>query len=132
MRAGGSFLPLEHVWVFARASERLHMIIFIWGWVISSRVKVLLRTIALAEFIRVRKEEWDDFRKDVELVVKHYNESGDKAKQLITENNALKEKLRVAVEKLTSAEQRATVDLQQTSQSIQKLRAEISRVLQIK
>ena len=108
------------------------MILFIWSWVISSRVKVLLRTIALAEFVRVRKEEWDDFRKDVELVVKHSSESGEKAKQLITENNALKEKLRVAVEKLTSAEQRATVDLQQTSQSIQKLRAEISRVLQTK
>jgi regulator of replication initiation timing len=94
--------------------------------------QVLLRKIVLAEFVRVRKEEWDDFRKDVELVVKHYNESVEKAKQLMTENNALKEKLRVAVEKLTSAEQRAAADLQQTSQTIQKLRADISRVLQTK
>ena len=86
----------------------------------------------MAEFVRVRKEEWDDFRKDVELVVKHYNESVEKAKQLLNENNSLKERLRQTTERLTAAEQKAAADLQQTSQSIQKLRADISKVLQSK
>jgi regulator of replication initiation timing len=108
------------------------MILFIWSWVISSRAKYCSGKLRWLEFVRARKEEWDDFRKDVELVGKHYNESVEKAKQLTTENNALKEKLRVAVEKLTSAEQRVAADLQQTSQVIQKLRTDISRVLQAK
>lgn len=84
----------------------------------------------MAEFIRVRKDEWDDLRKDIELTIKHYMESIEKNKELTNENIALREKLKTATEKLTTAEQKATADLQQTSQAIQKLRAEISRALQ--
>ena len=83
----------------------------------------------MSDIIKVRKDEWDDLRKDFEVFIKNYNESIEKVKELTKENNNLREKLRIATERMAITERQSTNDLQQTSQAIQKLRAEISRTL---
>jgi len=82
------------------------------------------------EFVRVRKDEWDGLRKDVELFIQHYETSLQKIKDLTKENSDLKEQFRSAVQKLTMVEQKAAADIQQTSQILQKMRANISHALQ--
>lgn len=89
-----------------------------------------LRTRRLSEFVRVRKDEWEGLRKDIEVFVQNFETSTQKLRDLTKENNSLKEQLQSATQRLAIAEQKATADLQQTSQAIQKMRSNISRVLQ--
>ena len=83
----------------------------------------------MSDIIKVRKEEWDDLRNDFEVFIKNYNESIEKVKELTNENSNLREKLRIATERMAITERQSTNDLQQTSQAIRKLRDEISRTL---
>jgi len=89
-----------------------------------------LRTRRLSEFIRVRKDEWEGLRRDIEMFVQNFEASRQKLRDLMKENNSLKEQLQSATQRLATTEQKATADLQQTSQAIQKMRSNISRVLQ--
>jgi len=84
----------------------------------------------LSEFVRVRKDEWEGLRKDIEVFVHNFETSTQKLRDLMKENNSLKEQLQSAMQRLAITEQKATADLQQTSQVIQKMRSNISRVLQ--
>jgi len=89
-----------------------------------------LRTRRLSEFVRVRKDEWEGLRRDIEMFVQNFEASRQKLRDLMKENNSLKEQLQSATQRLATTEQKATADLQQTSQAIQKMRSNISRVLQ--
>ena len=84
----------------------------------------------LSEFVRIRKDEWDGLRKDIELFVQRYEVSAQKVKELTRDNSDLKEQLRSAMQKLATAEEKVAGDLQQTSLALQKMRTSISRVLQ--
>ncbi len=70
----------------------------------------------MSEIVRVRKDEWEAFRRELELLVQRHEE-------LLRENVGLKEKLRAASERLTLTDQKAAAELE-------KIRANISRVLQ--
>ena len=84
----------------------------------------------MSEFVRVRKDEWEGLRRDIEMFVQNFEASRQKLRDLMKENNSLKEQLQSAMQRLAITEQKATADLQQTSQVIQKMRSNISRVLQ--
>ena len=84
----------------------------------------------MSEFVRVRKDEWEGLRKDIEGFVQNFETSTQKLRDLMKENSSLKEQLQSATQRLAITEQKATADLQQTSQVIQKMRSNISRVLQ--
>jgi len=84
----------------------------------------------LSEFVRVRKDEWEGLRKDIEGFVQNFETSTQKLRDLMKENSSLKEQLQSAMQRLAITEQKATADLHQTSQVIQKMRSNISRVLQ--
>jgi len=84
----------------------------------------------LSEFVRVRKDEWEGLRKEIEVFVHNFETSTQKLRDLMKENNSLKEQLQSAMQRLAITEQKATADLQQTSQVIQKMRSNMSRVLQ--
>jgi len=64
------------------------------------------------------------------MFVQNFETSSQKLKDLMKENNGLKEQLQSAMQRLAMTEQKATADLQQTSQVIQKMRSNMSRVLQ--
>jgi len=64
------------------------------------------------------------------MFVQNFEASRQKLRDLMKENNSLKEQLQSATQRLATTEQKATADLQQTSQAIQKMRSNISRVLQ--
>jgi len=84
----------------------------------------------LSEFVRVRKDEWEGLRKEIEVFVHNFETSTQKLRDLMKENSSLKEQLQSAMQRLAITEQKATADLQQTSQVIQKMRSNMSRVLQ--
>ena len=84
----------------------------------------------MSEFIRVKRDEWEGFRKDLEQFIQRYQTSVEKIKTLSRENVALKEKLQEATGKLTATEQKVATELQQTSLVLQKMRANISRILE--
>ena len=84
----------------------------------------------MSEFVRVRKDEWDALRKDVETFIQHYEASSRKVKDLMKENVNLKEQLRAATERLNMADQKASTELQQTTAVLQRMRANMSNVIQ--
>ena len=84
----------------------------------------------MSEVIRIRKDEWEDLRKDLETFIKDYNDATEQAKKLAKENITLRQELEAARERLATADRKVAADLQQTSQAIQKLRADISRAIQ--
>lgn len=84
----------------------------------------------MSEFVRVRKDEWESLRKDIEIFIQHYEASSKKVKELTKENIGLREQLRAATERLATTEQKASAELQQTSAVLQKMRANIYRVVQ--
>jgi len=84
----------------------------------------------LSEFVRVRKDEWEALRKDVETFIQHYEASSRKVKDLVKENSSLKEQVRTATERLNIADQKASAEVQQTTAVLQRLRANMSHVIQ--
>jgi methyl-accepting chemotaxis protein len=84
----------------------------------------------LSEFVRVRKDEWEALRKDVETFIQHYEASSRKVKDLVKENSSLKEQVRTATERLNIADQKASAEIQQTTAVLQRLRANMSHVIQ--
>jgi methyl-accepting chemotaxis protein len=84
----------------------------------------------LSEFVRVRKDEWEALRKDVETFIQHYEVSSRKVKDLVKENSSLKEQVRTATERLNIADQKASAEVQQTTAVLQRLRANMSHVIQ--
>ena len=84
----------------------------------------------MSEFVRVRKDEWDALRKDVETFIQHYEASSKKGKDLMKENTSLKEQLRATTEKLTTADQKAAAELQQTTAVLQRMRANMSHIVE--
>jgi len=83
----------------------------------------------LSEFVRVRKDEWDGLRKDVEAFIQHYETSSRKVKDLMKENSGLREQLRSTNERLTMGDQKASAELQQTTAILQRIRANMSQVI---
>ena len=84
----------------------------------------------MSEFVRVRKDELDALRKDVEVFIQHHETSSKKIKDLIKENTDLKEQLQATTDKLTAADQKVAVEVQQTTALLQRLRANMSHVIQ--
>jgi len=84
----------------------------------------------LSEFVRVRKDEWEALRKDVETFIQHYEVSSRKVKDLVKENSSLKEQVRTATERLNIADQKASAEIQQNTAVLQRLRANMSHVIQ--
>ena len=84
----------------------------------------------MSEFVRVRKDELDALRKDVEVFIQHHEASSKKIKDLIKENTDLKEQLRATTDKLTAADQKVAAEVQQTTALLQRLRANMSHVIQ--
>lgn len=84
----------------------------------------------MSEFVRVRKDEWEALRKDVETFIQHYEASSRKVKDLVKENSSLKEQVRTATERLNIADQKASAEIQQTTAVLQRLRANMSHVIQ--
>lgn len=84
----------------------------------------------MSEFVRVRKDEWEALRKDVETFIQHYEASSRKVKDLVKENSSLKEQVRTATERLNIADQKASAEVQQTTAVLQRLRANMSHVIQ--
>ena len=84
----------------------------------------------MSEFVRVRKDEWEALRKDVETFIQHYEASSRKVKDLVKENSSLKDQVRTATERLNIADQKASADIQQTTAVLQRLRANMSHVIQ--
>lgn len=87
----------------------------------------------MSEFVRIRKDELDALRKDVEAFVQHYEASSRKVKDLTKENASLREQIRTAAERLAVADQKISAEVQQTEKTtavIQALRANISRSIQ--
>jgi len=84
----------------------------------------------LSEFVRVRKDEWEALRKDVETFIQHYEASSRKVKDLVKENSSLKDQVRTATERLNIADQKASAEVQQTTAVLQRLRANMSHVIQ--
>jgi len=84
----------------------------------------------LSEFVRVRKDEWEALRKDVETFIQHYEASSRKVKDLVKENSSLKDQVRTATERLNMVDQKASAEIQQTTAVLQRLRANMSHVIQ--
>jgi methyl-accepting chemotaxis protein len=84
----------------------------------------------MSEFVRVRKDEWEALRKDVETFIQHYEASSRKVKDMMKENTSLKEQLRAATERLNMADQKAAAELQQTTAVLQRMRANMSHIVQ--
>ena len=84
----------------------------------------------MSEFVRVRKDEWEALRKDVETFIQHYEVSSRKVKDMMKENTSLREQLRAATERLNMADQKAAAELQQTTAVLQRMRANMSHVIQ--
>ena len=84
----------------------------------------------MSEFVRVRKDEWEALRKDVETFIQHYEASSRKVKDLVKENSSLKDQVRTATERLNIADQKASAEIQQTTAVLQRLRANMSHVIQ--
>ena len=84
----------------------------------------------MSEYVRVRKDEWEGLRKDVETFIQHYETSSRKVKDMMKENTSLKEQLRAATERLNMADQKAAAELQQTTAVLQRMRANMSHVVQ--
>ena len=84
----------------------------------------------MSEFVRVRKDEWEALRKDVETFIQHYEASSRKVKDMMKENTSLKEQLRSATERLNMADQKAAAELQQTTAVLQRMRANMSHIVQ--
>ena len=84
----------------------------------------------MSEFVRVRKDEWEALRKDVETFIQHYEASSRKVKDLVKENSSLKDQVRTATERLNMVDQKASAEIQQTTAVLQRLRANMSHVIQ--
>jgi len=84
----------------------------------------------LSEYVRIRKDEWDDFLRENELLIQRHEALAQKAKELAQENSALREKIRMAEERLRTLEQKTDADIKETSLILQRRQAEMSRVLQ--
>ncbi len=84
----------------------------------------------MSEFVRVRKDEWEALRKDVETFIQHYEASSRKVKDLVKENSSLKDQVRTATERLNMADQKASAEIQQNTAVLQRLRANMSHVIQ--
>ena len=84
----------------------------------------------MSEILRVRKDEWEALRKDVETFIQHYEASTRKVKDMMKENTSLKEQLRAATERLNVADQKAAAELQQTTAVLQRMRANMSHIVQ--
>jgi cell division septum initiation protein DivIVA len=80
--------------------------------------------------LRVRKDEWNDFLKQNELLIQRYEALARKVKELTKENSLLREKLELAEEKLRAFQEKVELDIKESSQILQRRSAEMSRLLQ--
>jgi hypothetical protein len=85
----------------------------------------------MSEYVRVRKEEWDGFLKQNELLIQRFEGLVGKVKELTQANNTLREKMQVTEERLRTYDQKLGADFKDTSRVLQKQLSEMTRVLQL-